>query len=483
MQAVLGLVEHDRLRPVDHLAGDLLAAMGRQAMHEDGIRLGARQQGAVDLVAFEQIVAALAVPVAHPDHALHKLGRELTSRDLRKHRHLVVRETGSRRDKRVQSIEVAQRWTVSSMPTLIGAATRGYGFAWLPEDKIREELASGALKVLPMRDGKERVAQCYLVFADRDAAGPGTLRLAQIIREEVPGPATTVIATVLFEGGMRYNKNVTTDTLDQFGNTNPVNLPTASGTPPEVKFTPEGKFVNQAGGTRIERHDPLLAAGGSLRDMTRVAGANPRIWVDIFIENAGAISESLGDFRRRIEQLESALAAGDAGYLARWIGEAAGNRRRMLESAYPDPDTLHQLRVHVPDRPGVWALGDCALIPDPSGKPYPPTAQHALREGRVLAHNIAAAIHGTRKKAFVFSTLGQLATIGRRTGVANVMGINFSGFIAWWLWRTIYLSKLPRAEKKLRVALDWTLDLLFSKDLVQFSTHRAPTISAPGALH
>ena len=114
-------------------------------------------------------------------------------------------------------------------------------------------------------------------------------------------------------------------------------------------------LVNQAGSTRIERHDPLLAAGGSLRDMTRVAGANPRIWVDIFLENAGAIGESLGDFRRRIEQLESALAAGDAGYLARWIGEAAGNRRRMLQSAYPDPETLHQLRVHVPDRPGVLA--------------------------------------------------------------------------------------------------------------------------------
>ena len=72
---------------------------------------------------------------------------------------------------------------------------------------------------------------------------------------------------------------------------------------------------------------------------------------------------------------------------------------------------------------------------------------------------------------------GQLAAIGRRTGVANIMGINFSGFFAWWLWRTIYLSKLPRFEKKLRVALDWTLDLLFSKDLVQFLTVRAPTLS------
>jgi prephenate dehydrogenase len=120
-------------------------------------------------------------------------------------------------------------------------------------------------------------------------------------------------------------------------------------------------LVNQAGATRIERHDPLLAAGGSLRDMTRVAGANPRIWVDIFLENAVAIAETLGEHRRRIEQLESALAAGDAGFLARWIGEAAGNRRRMLEVAYPDPSTLHQLRVHVPDRPGVLAAITQAL--------------------------------------------------------------------------------------------------------------------------
>ena len=71
--------------------------------------------------------------------------------------------------------------------------------------------------------------------------------------------------------------------------------------------------------------------------------------------------------------------------------------------------------------------------------------------------------------------------IGRRTGVANILGINFSGFIAWWLWRTIYLSKLPRFEKKLRVALDWTLDLIFSKDLVQFLDIRAPMVSRPEA--
>jgi NADH:ubiquinone reductase (H+-translocating) len=136
--------------------------------------------------------------------------------------------------------------------------------------------------------------------------------------------------------------------------------------------------------------------------------------------------------------------------------------------------------LEVPEWPGVWALGDCALVPDrQSGKFCPPTAQHALREGKVLAENLVATVRGGRKKPFVFTTIGQLATIGRRTGVANIMGVNFSGFLAWWLWRTIYLSKLPRFEKKVRVALDWTLDLLFSKDLVQFVTLRAPTMSRP----
>ena len=134
--------------------------------------------------------------------------------------------------------------------------------------------------------------------------------------------------------------------------------------------------------------------------------------------------------------------------------------------------------MEVPEWPGVWALGDCALVPDrKTGTYYPPTAQHALRQGKVLAHNMTATLRGGQKKPFIFKTLGQLAAIGKRTGVANILGVNFSGFIAWWLWRTIYLSKLPRLEKKLRVMLDWTLDLVFCKDLVQFPTLRAPTVS------
>ena len=89
--------------------------------------------------------------------------------------------------------------------------------------------------------------------------------------------------------------------------------------------------------------------------MTRVAGANPRIWVDIFLENRDALLDALREHGRRVEELARALEREDAGFLARWIGEAAGNRRRMLADAYPDPGALQQLRVHVPDRPGVLA--------------------------------------------------------------------------------------------------------------------------------
>jgi NADH:quinone reductase (non-electrogenic) len=143
-------------------------------------------------------------------------------------------------------------------------------------------------------------------------------------------------------------------------------------------------------------------------------------------------------------------------------------RGRVVANAYMEVDGW----------PGVWALGDGAVIPDPhTGKPYPPTAQHALRQGRVLAENILAAIGCGQKRPFVFKTVGLLASIGKRTGVARILGVNFSGFVAWWLWRTIYLSKLPRLEKKVRVALDWLLDVVFSKDLVQLRTLRAPTMS------
>ncbi len=123
--------------------------------------------------------------------------------------------------------------------------------------------------------------------------------------------------------------------------------------------------------------------------------------------------------------------------------------------------------LRVPDWPDVWAVGDCAFVPDirNPGQSHPPTAQHAIREGKVVAQNIAAALLGRALRSFSFRTIGLLASIGRRMGVARIFGFNFSGFFAWWMWRTIYLSKLPGLDKKVRVAFDWTLDLLFPKDV------------------
>lgn len=124
------------------------------------------------------------IPVAGPQHPLHQLGRDLTVDDLKKHRHLVVRESGSKRATRT-TLDTTQRWTVSQGATSIEAARAGYGFAWFPEEKIRNELREGSLKPLPMRDGSERFVQLYLILADPDSAGPGTRRLAEIIREAV----------------------------------------------------------------------------------------------------------------------------------------------------------------------------------------------------------------------------------------------------------------------------------------------------------
>jgi NADH dehydrogenase len=129
--------------------------------------------------------------------------------------------------------------------------------------------------------------------------------------------------------------------------------------------------------------------------------------------------------------------------------------------------------LEVPQTPGVWAVGDCAAIIDPTSKlPYPPTAQHALREGRHAARNICSRLKGKRTMPFTYKAPGQLATIGRRTGVAKIFGLKFSGVVGWVLWRTVYLLKLPRLEKKLRVGLQWALDAVFDRDLGQYVTLR-----------
>jgi len=131
----------------------------------------------------EPVMRMRFIPAAAPSHPLFALGRPLTLKDLRKHRHLLVRDTGAKRDKRSRILEAEQRWTVGHMATSMQAAKMGYGFAWYPEDKIREELRDGVLKALPLKDGGERFAEIYLVLADPDAAGPGVRRLAEVIKE------------------------------------------------------------------------------------------------------------------------------------------------------------------------------------------------------------------------------------------------------------------------------------------------------------
>ena len=125
------------------------------------------------------------VAAAHPDHPLHALRRELTARDLRRYRQLVVRDSGSARSRNAPWLGAEQRWTFSNKATSIRAALSGLGFAWFPEDTIRSELDQGLLKPLRLREGAEQWAQLYLIYADRDQTGPGAARLAEIIRAEV----------------------------------------------------------------------------------------------------------------------------------------------------------------------------------------------------------------------------------------------------------------------------------------------------------
>lgn len=117
---------------------------------------------------------------------------------------------------------------------------------------------------------------------------------------------------------------------------------------------------------------------------------------------------------------------------------------------------------------GLWALGDCAYVPDvKTGEACPPTAQFAIREAKTVADNIYASVHGKPLKTFQFDVLGVLCVVGYQTACAEIKGRLFSGFFAWLLWRGIYLSKLPGFERKIRVLIDWIVELFFPRDIVQ----------------
>src|SRR5215469_2063278 len=120
---------------------------------------------------------------------------------------------------------------------------------------------------------------------------------------------------------------------------------------------------------------------------------------------------------------------------------------------------LVEATMRCKQRPELWAVGDCASIPDPDGKPYPELAQHAMREARVVAENIYAAVNGSPLKPFVYKTKGIMASLGYHRGIAAAMGIPFRGFLAWWIRRSYYLLVTPRMAQRIRLVVEWTLAL------------------------
>lgn len=156
---------------------------------------------------------------------------------------------------------------------------------------------------------------------------------------------------------------------------------------------------------------------------------------------------------------------------------SAGIRPRVLEGSDALPRRKNGTIIvaqdmSVPENPGVWAIGDCAAIPDEHGSLYPPTAQHAIREGPVLADNVVAKLRGTPTKPFRYSALGMMASLGARKAVAQLPGNRvLTGFPAWFLWRSYYLSRLPGLDRKMRVAFDWTLELLFPRDISELRVY------------
>src|SRR5262249_5667949 len=119
--------------------------------------------------------------------------------------------------------------------------------------------------------------------------------------------------------------------------------------------------------------------------------------------------------------------------------------------------------------PDVWALGDCAFIPAPDGKPYPNLAQHALREAKVLAGNIASVLNGQPPQPFVYDTLGMMGSLGHSKAFGQMLGFRVRGVLAWFVRRTYYLMQMPGWGRRLRIMIDWTFALLFRPDIVKIS--------------
>ena len=211
----------------------------------------------------------------------------------------------------------------------------------------------------------------------------------------------------------------------------------------------------------------------------RLFEAGPRILPEIDAQLAARAARVLQ--RRGVDiQVSTAARSIEAGCVrlqnhtvdAGTIVLTAGIVPSAVASAIP---VLHDQRGRIVvdatmrsrSHPQVWALGDCAAIPGPDGRPYPALAQHAIREARHLARNIKAVIEGWDPSPFIFRSLGTMASLGHTRAVARVFGVRLTGFIAWWLRRTYYLFQMPRWDRRLRIVLDWTVALFFRPDITR----------------
>jgi NADH:ubiquinone reductase (H+-translocating) len=197
--------------------------------------------------------------------------------------------------------------------------------------------------------------------------------------------------------------------------------------------------------------EKMQLRGVSFRLNTRIVGAHPGI---VLLSDGGIHAETLV-----------------------WTAGTAPSP--LLKSLPLEKDQRGALLVDstlaVPGRPGLWAIGDCAAITDATtGRPCPPTAQFALREAELLASNILAQVEGRPARRFHFDSLGALCVVGHQTACAELSipfartkSLRFSGLFAWLLWRGIYLAKLPGLDRKIRVLMDWTIELFFPRDIVQ----------------
>jgi NADH dehydrogenase len=216
-----------------------------------------------------------------------------------------------------------------------------------------------------------------------------------------------------------------------------------------------------------ERLLPELSQDLGLYAQQKLAGRGVEVWLKRRVAAATATEAILQD-GDRISTRSLMIAVGAAPNSVVATLPLAKERGQIVVD--------EQLKVQGYD--DIWALGDCARVPNPrTGQPSPPTAQFALREGRTVAANVAASLGRGRARRFSFTGIGQMVTLGRQTAVAEVQGRKFYGFLAWIMWRTFYLSRLPTIERKVRVFLDWNLDLFFRRDIVQLNIERTQRIA------